>query len=446
MRPNSWIAKNFGRLKKFESYSENSGHLSPWNTWPTLHRGVTSDKHFISDFNQDLSKVDKEYPPLWKILTDNNISVGMCGSIHSYPVPEKKENYSFYVPDVFSSTPECIPESIELFQDINLKLSRNSARNVDSSIPIKDGLRLLSKVNTIGLTPSTLMAIGGQLVQERLKPERTTRRRTYQSVLSFDVFFKLLKKEKPDFVTYFTNHVASSQHRYWAALFPDEYEDLKYDQKWINTYDNEILFTMGESDKMLRKLAKFVDKNPEYKLMITSSMGQNAVECEPLETQLYITDHDKFIKMLGVNADEYEKLPAMLPQSNYQINTGKADIFNSNMKNLKINGSELSYRETGNGRFSIDTGHENLKTVEILLNGNIIDFDLSGLENVEIEDKSNCTAYHIPEGHLFIYHPSFKESKQNETQVPTCEIMPTILSNFGVKVPDYGASAIDTIL
>ncbi len=436
-----------GKMKKFESYSENLGHLSPWGTWPTLHRGVTNDKHFISDFNQDMTDVDKEYPPIWKILAKNNVSVGMCGSIHSYPIPEEnKGNYSFYVPDVFSSTPECIPERIELFQDINLKLSRKSARNVDNSIPVKDGLRLLSKINTIGLKPNTLMAIGSQLIQERIKPERTTRRRTYQSVLSFDVFFKLLKKERPDFVTYFTNHVASSQHRYWAALFPKEYEDLKFDQEWINTYSNEILFTMGETDKMLRKLGNFVDKNPEFKIMITSSMGQHAVESEPLETQLYITNHDKFMKMMGVEASEYEKLPAMLPQSNYQIKGGKSEVFKTNIDDFRLNGSSISYRDMGNGRFSVDFGMQNLKEVKIAIKDKVFSIEDSGLENVEIEDKSNATAYHIPEGHLFIYHPSFTDSEQVNTQVPTCEIVPTILNNFGIKPSEYMVKVDNNIL
>lgn len=446
MRPNSWIATNYAQLQKHQSYSENPGHLSPWNTWPTLHRGVTSDKHYISDFNQDMSRVDQEFPPIWKVLAENNVTVGMFGSLHSYPIPEKRENYSFYVPDVFASGCECIPEKVELFQDINLKLSRKSARNVDNSIPYGDALKLLGKINSIGLKPNTLMAVGGHLIKERIKPERTVRRRTYQSVLSFDVFFKLLKKNKPDFVTYFTNHVASSQHRYWAAVFPNEYEELKFDQEWISTYNNEILFTMDESDKMLRKLASFVDKNPEYKLILSSSMGQNAVESEPLETQLYITDHAKFFQNFGVGSDDFEVLPSMLPQFNYSVSAQKAADFKRKIESFTINGSSLEFRDLGSNRFSLDFGHQNLKTIELQIEGNPVVFDQSGLQNVEIEDKSNATAYHIPEGHLFIYHPSFKVSDLSENLIPTCEIFPTLLQNFGLKVPDYAASASKNLL
>ena len=54
-----------------------------------------------------------------------------------------------------------------------------------------------------------------------------------------------------------------------------------------------------------------------------------------------------------------------------------------------------------------------------------------------IEDKSSATAYHIPEGHCFIYHPSYKTSEMSLHQVSTRELMPTILQNFAVDVPSY---------
>jgi predicted AlkP superfamily phosphohydrolase/phosphomutase len=444
MRPQSWMAQNMDRMKKFETYCENGGHISPWNTWPTLHRGVTNQAHFISDFNQDLSEVDKAYPAVWNILAQNKIKTGVFGSLHSYPPPESQGNFSFYVPDVFATGSECFPKNVELFQDINLRLSRKSARNVDSTIPYKDMFRLFGKIGSLGFKASTMKDVASHLVQERTTRWKTVRRRTYQTVLSFDVFYKLLKKEKPDFTTFFTNHVASSQHRYWAAVFPNEYEDLKYDQEWISTYENEILFTMGKADDMLRKLAQFVDKNPEYKLMVTSSMGQEAVESEPIETQLYVTNHDAFFQQFGIAPNEYEFLPSMLPQFNYFVKD--AEGFKKQLDTFKVNDKQVHYRDLGEGRFSIDLGQQNLKTTGVEINGEAVSLEDSGLENVVIKDKSSATAYHIPEGHCYVYHPSFQPSKVNEQQVSTREIMPTILENFGVPVPDYAEKPRLTIL
>ncbi|MFT5890065.1 MAG: hypothetical protein ACI9Y7_000153 [Dokdonia sp.] len=438
MRPNSWLATNYSRFKKYETVTENKGHLSPWNTWPTLHRGVPSDKHFVSDFNQNLTEVDKEFPPLWDVLSSNGIKTGVFGSLHSQAVPNKLENYDFYVPDVFAPNYECFPSDIELFQKINLNLSRKSGRNVDTSLPYGEILKGLLKIRTFGFKLDTLSSVTKQLVEERVNPWKNVRRRTYQTVLSFDVFYKLLHDKKPDFVTFFTNHVASSMHRYWAALFPDEYENLDYDSEWIKTYSNEILFTMDHTDRMLKRLSKFIDKNQDYKLVITSSMGQEAIECEPTETQIIISDTIKFMNMLGVHdANEYQVMPAMVPQFNFVIKENHMKRFEDNLKKMTINGEAVPYRKKDDNYFSIDLIFLNLKTIEISVGDTHVSLEDSGLQNITIDDKSSATAYHIPEGHLFSYHPKNTVSSFSEEQLPTCDILPILMNNYGIKRKDY---------
>jgi len=438
LRPNSWLAKHYNLLNKYETFTENQGHLSPWNTWPTLHRGVPSDKHFISEFNQDLTEIDQSFPPIWKILTDGGISTGVFGSLHSYPLPDKLDHYNFFVPDVFAPNHECFPKHVELFQKLNLKLSRKSARNVDKTIPFKDAIDILLKIRTLGFKPSTILSVGKQLKEERINSWKITRRRTYQTILSFDVFYKLLEKKKPGFVTFFTNHVASSMHRYWAALFPEEYQEMKYGDDWIDTYSNEILFAMDATDKMLNRLSLFIDKNKEYKLVITSSMGQEAVESEPVETKLYINDHNKFFKMLGIQESSgYKVLPAMLPQYNFTIAENHISIFKKNIKGLSVNGRQVTWRNRENNFYSIDLGYKNLKELKVSIDSSPIAFEETGLENMVIQDKSSSTAYHIPEGHLFSYHPSNKGSKKIESQLMTCDILPILMNNFNLKKSGY---------
>ncbi len=438
IRPKSWLARNFNALNKYETYSENKGHLSPWNTWPTVHRGVPSDKHFIADFNQDLSEVDDEFPPVWKILSEKGIKVGLFGSLHSYPLPENVEDYAFYVPDVFSPHYDTFPKNIEAFQKFNLTLSRMSPRNVDTSLPIKDTLRFVSNSGKLGVKLKTFKNLGQQLIEEKINSWKTVRRRTYQSVIAFDIFLKQLKVKKPDFVTFFTNHVASSMHRYWAASFPEEYENNKYDTEWIETYSNEICFAMDQTDQMLNRLGKFVDANPEYKLMITSSMGQEAVECEPWETQLYVKDLDKFFKYLGVtNSDDYEILPAMIPQLNFKVAGHLANDVKKKLDSFKVNGETVKYREQGKAFYSVDLGHHNLKESQIEIDKILHNIDEVGLTNMVIEDKSSSTAYHIPEGHMYIYHPSNQANPEYDSQIYSCDIASIILNNFGIQRKEY---------
>jgi hypothetical protein len=438
MRPESWLASNYSKFKKYETVTENKGHLSPWNTWPTLHRGVPSDKHFVSEFNQNLTEVDKEFPPLWDVLSSNGIKTGVFGSLHSQAVPKSTENYDFYVPDVFAPNHECFPDNIELFQKINLNLSRKSGRNVDTSLPYSEILNGLLKIRTFGFKLDTLSSVTKQLVEERISPWKSVRRRTYQTVLSFDVFYKLLNDKKPDFVTFFTNHVASSMHRYWAALFPNEYENLDYDSEWIKTYSNEILFSMDHTDRMLKRLSNFIDKNENYKLIITSSMGQEAIECEPTETQIVVANNEKFISMLGISdSNEYKVMPAMVPQFNFVIGKNSIQLFEDNLKKLKINGEAIPYRKKDDNYFSIDLIFLNLKTVHISVGDIHFSLEDSGLENLIIDDKSACTAYHIPEGHLFSYHPKNAPSNFMEEQLPTCDILPILMNNYGLKRKGY---------
>src|ERR1041384_8147474 len=90
-RPDSTLARLFPRAKKFETVTEDAGELSPWITWPSLHRGVPNSKHYIQNFGQPVDEVDREFPPIWKLLADKGISVGVFGSLHTYPPPKSFE-------------------------------------------------------------------------------------------------------------------------------------------------------------------------------------------------------------------------------------------------------------------------------------------------------------------------------------------------------------------
>lgn len=430
-RPHSWLAQSKNKRRSYETYMPNRGHLSPWNTWPSFHRGVSNEKHFLSDFNQDLTEVDKEFPPIWKKLADNGVSVGVFGSLHSYPLPEERRNVKFHVPDVFAPSGECIPDNVSIFQEINLALSRESARNVNGRVPVGEAAQLALKFRHLGFRFSTVTDVMGQILSERFDKWKTTRRRTYQTVIGFDVFYKLLQQQKPDFTTFFTNHVASSMHRYWAAAFPKDYSDFKFSDDWVKTYDDEILWTMDKADRMLSTLASFVDQHPEYILVCASSMGQHAVECEPTETQLYVKNHEKFMNCLGLDSSQFEILPAMVPQFNYRISEGALSGFRSTLELSLLNGEPLSFREADNGFVSIDLGQRNLSEVDLSVAGKHFGLAETGLENTVIEDMSSASAYHIPEGHMWVYHPSYEEARSSIGQINALDFFQSTLQNFG---------------
>ena len=439
--PASTLARLMPLLHQYESYSEDMSSLSPWKTWPTTHRGVIDEKHLLHDFGQDLTEVDKAYPPLWKILAQHGIKSGVFGSLHSYPMPESLENYTFYFPDTFAAGSECFPDTLSTFQAFNLEMARESARNVSRRVPWKSAMHVIAKSPALGLKVSTYGKVGKHLISEWPNDWKKTRRRTYQVVLAFDIFMKQLWSTKPAFVTFFTNHVASSMHRYWAACFPKDYDEFEFPDDWVHTYSKEIDFVMKKFDAMFKALVKFVDRNPEYVLWISSSMGQEATIAKPLETQLYIKDRDKFMSQLGVEKSDWEARPSMLPRYNCFVSEAKAKIFRDNLRSLLVDGAPVEWAEAEKCFFMLKLGHENLyeKSQSVWLDSREISFESMGLENTPIEDKSSATAYHVPSGVLLIYNPkaTTPQKEGSRPQVSTLELAPTILKNYAIPVPEY---------
>jgi len=318
-------------------------------------------------------------------------------------------------------------------------MARDNSRVVNSKIPGKEAAQFLMNLPDMGLKFKTATELAAQLVDERINKWKVVRRRTCQSQIGFDIFYKQLEQHKPDFVTFFTNHVASSQHRYWAAAFPDEYESLKLGREWVETYNGEIVHTMKKADEMIGRLVKFMEKNPEYSLWILSSMGQQAVEAKEIYTDLFVTNAKKFMDNFDLGPGYYELKPSMVPQFNVQIHVDKRKEFEEKIATFRINGQPIHSRQKAEGFYSLDIGLPNLdeSKIKIELMGEIIPLEHSGMENVKIQDRCGATAYHIPQGSFIIYAPLRGLNGNDIASVSTTDIAPTILRNYNIAVPEY---------
>jgi len=448
--PASTLARILPLSRQYTSIAADRGHLSPWTTWPTLHRGVNDEQHMIGSFGQDRTEADRRFPPVWRLLRDAGVSVGICGTLHTFPVPDDIDAFSFYLPDSFATEPAAHPAELAAFQEFNLTMVQASARNIDTAIPRAAALRFLRSTPKIGIRPHTFAALGRQLLEERRRPWLSNRRRTFQSVFAFDLFSKQLATTRPAFSSFFTNHVASAMHRYWAAGHENEYDELNLDDGWLDRYRHEVPWAMARADAMIGRLATFVDANPEYELWIASSMGQGPTHAEPLETQLYLQDLPTFMQQVGgLPADAWSQRPAMLPQLNVQVEAGHADAFAAALRSIRIAGDPLTFRRT-DGFFSLEWGQANLhdRPDAVLVNGQVRAPESLGLRTVEIEERSDTTAYHVPEGVLAVYDPQDARTRTMartrtrtrtscRPEVSVLEIAPTILRTLGVAPPQY---------
>jgi hypothetical protein len=436
--PGSALARAMSSAASFTTVTKD-GQLSPWTTWSSVHRGIADDQHGILDFGQELDEVDRKYAPLWALAAAAGRTVGNVGSLHTHPLPPYVDGCAFWIPDVFAPSHECKPAEAEGFQEINLKMSRASGRNVSRRIPVDLAAKFLLSAPRLGITARTAASVARQLAAELVTPRIKLRRRTFQSILAFDIFQRQLERTKPDFCTFFTNHVASAMHRYWAATFPEDYPESKYDDAWRAAYRDEIDWAMSAFDRMLERLVGFVDRNPGYSLWIASSMGQAAVDSQQIKRQVLLSEVDRFMAALGFRPGEWERRPAMEPRVIIKVPEARAAEFERLAQSIRVVGRHsIACVNLSQGVFRLHPGViQDAQEEYCELDGRRIPFAEIGFANVLIEDEAGQSAYHVPEGSLIVYSPGRSNATAARAKVSTLEIAPAILRSLDIQPPSY---------
>lgn len=440
--PKSNFAQFVARSDQYTTVDEERQptHLSPWVTWPTLHRGISKSQHNIYNLGQVLDEPDKNFPPIWEILSRAGINVGVFSSLHTGQLPPDLRRYQFYFPDPFSATTACHPRELETFQKFNLQMTRASARNINRGIDVGGAIRVVVAAHRLGLRLQTFFKVISQLLLEVVHPPLKVRRRTFQSIFSFDIFFKYLNSQRPQFATYFTNHVASSMHRFWRAKFPDDFsaDAAPLSAGWVTMFAKEIDWSMKQSDKWLGRLMDFAGRNPEYRIIVATSMGQAAVNYRIVQHELMLKEPLKFMGQFGFDPSEWQEVQAMKPQYNFRfLSESLAARFMKQCEDLRIKQRSVVCRREGT-MVSIDFGQADVQKESVTYIGKPVDFAAWGIGTVQSDEESSCTAYHIPEGMMLYYHPHSSQSRKNaRSRVSTLAIAPSILDFFAVPVPKY---------
>jgi len=242
---------------------------------------------------------------------------------------------------------------------------------------------------------------------------------------------------------FFTNHVASSMHRFWPATFPEDYSKPFWDETWASKWNGEIPFAMGEADLQIRDLMKFVESDQRYALVVVTSMGQAAVDdvASLVRTQLNFADLRAFMRLLGIPDDQWRRERAMVPI--YMVNVAPrfTDVFIDRLRQVYINGDSLSVILRGEGVFHIKLGQPNLdtKSIKVTYMGRPVTLLEAGMTNLDIQDEADSNAYHIPQGSLIYYNPSARSLRAARRSVSTLEFAPAVLRNFAVELPSHMA-------
>ncbi len=433
-RPQSFLAQNLQQFSQITTHTQDSGELHPWSTWPTMHRGVTNDLHNIRYINQDLSSA-KAYPPVWEILANKGYSIGLFGSLQSYPV-FKHQNVLFYVPDTFSPAPDAYPERLKPFQKFNLMMAgKNKA--IASQIQLSDLVESL-KVFRSGIGVKSLLEASRQLLAEKRDEKNKSFRPSIQAHFAFESFFKVLKKTQPDFVSFFTNHVAGLMHRYWRYSFPEDFDSPLEIDEFSKHHQESILKGMDIADEQIKQLYDFAPKNG-YDLVIASSMGQKAQDWGEYVPELYLKSCEKISEIFGLTG-KVKLNPAMQPDVAFEFSDQSAlEHFKTESQELKNEKGKpvlvMRYEPQGlTLNFTLGTHKVFTRSNKVLYRNKTLTLEDFGFSLIH---RDPGTGYHCPEG-MILWSGHKKPDREHRELMDSREYFLTLLNFFEVPAPDYG--------
>lgn len=396
------LGEFFSTAQNFTTFIESQEELSPWITWPTLHRGLTPEGHGVRFLGQDPGTF--RGTPIWEEFTRQGHSVAICGSLQSWPAVFPGAG-GFYLPDTFASDAKCYPRSLNAFQRLNLRMTSENGRTRDvSGPPFWETAAFCAQLPFTGIRARTLAGLASQLVRERVKPALAARRPIFQAILAWDIFLHHFDAAKPpQFASFFTNHVASAMHRYWSHLFPQDFGGPGTDRAHLKTME----FAISVLDDFLADALELQRRNPRILLAFASSMGQAAKVWEGFEGYSAIVRDPLRLAATVAGLREapaaWTRNLAMVPQSALCIPSEKErDRVVTAFTECRSSRSKPLFRcDVSGNRVSVSIStpppQELRDGVFLLGSGERVRWETAG---IEVRDVEPGTAYHIPEGVL----------------------------------------------
>jgi hypothetical protein len=443
LRPGSNLDRLMEKSKVLETMALDveQSVLYPSLTWASLNTGAPFASHKIHWYNDP--KPD-QFPLYWKTLAQQGRTVGTVGTLHSSPAEPfaaSNDNFKFIIPDCFAPDSYTKPSYFEPFQKLTLKAVSANSRTATMKAPFQEAAMTLVNSPRYGIRMRTMIEGASLVARIARKKVNRERIRNMQFPLTADVFMKLVQKHQPDLAILFTNHVAANMHRYWYGLFPDDYPQAVYDEKWVTKYRSEIMAAVDLLDTYMGQLMKMAEQTDRL-LVVVSSMGQHA--------NPKLTPEVRAARTHGFRLENVQKLADRLVTSRftYQIDQAMVPQYMlafANAAEARKYGDEVSQAIPGiqnmeticdvNGPIVTLSVTPAPNATEIIIHGKAYPCDELGFARFEIDDHhSGC---HCPEGSLIIYNS--KTARAQKPVVNYLEYAPALLKHFGIDRQAYMA-------
>lgn len=400
--------------------------LYPSQSWATLGMGAPYTEHGVFWYGDPKPET---HPFYWQAAADAGKSVGLFGVLHSSPRAEQAAgpNYAFVVPDLFGDDSTTVPAKLQPIQELNLRMTRQSARVASMRPALADIGGAASFVRN-GVKPSTWAEITMLAAQVGRGAWNKERLRVAQSLLAADVFERQVIETDPDLAVVFSNHVASFMHRYWAATFPEDWVDGSgYSAEWVEKNAGELPYAMQAFDRILEQLTELATSTGR-ELLVVSSMGQKADTSVDTNRgfQAVIRKPDQFLAAAGL-ASGHEVRGAMVPQLTIVARTASdADHIASSLDGFLGEGlDEKMVAHEGSDQVMTFTYKPAARDGEVFLGGRWVDPASVGMTVEVVADHRS--GRHCPRGVLL--------STQHELwpdEIDALDVAPIILQRLGV--------------
>ena len=407
-------------------------YMDPWTTWTTVYSGTPVSVHHSTFLQQPPETIHARR--LWDIVSDAGGTVGVYGSLNSWPPRPVR---GFMVPDTFAPSPETYPPELQAIQETNLRYTRGYNYGAFRDGGARAALAAGAQLVRLGLRPVTIARIVAQLVRERVSPRSAWRRVSLQPLVNFDVFRRQYRRHRPRFATFHTNHVAHYQHLYWRAMEPGAFPHPPMPGE-AETYSDAIAHGYRVADRLLKQAVDLLDRDTV--LVVASSMGQQPYVHPNLERGkrlMRIRSYEDFLEFLGLTgkvrlvqtmADQfvlYGTSPGTLEEASAILKSATVDradqplffVSGETGGSITVNLRALSVNDASRCRFVVDGAPRETAYTRLV---DIFDHAKSG--------------YHHPEGMVIFFGDAIRRGTLAEP-ISTLDLAPTILGLLGLPVP-----------
>jgi predicted AlkP superfamily phosphohydrolase/phosphomutase len=268
--------------------------ISP-RLWVSIHSGKTSKEHGIEFFGSATSMV--KVRRVWDILEERGRTVGVLGSFVTWPPYPVR---GFMIPTLFALGPETHPPEYSFYQELTLRERKKGKPGMfGAEARPRSMLWYGGQLLSHGVRLASLARAGMQLVAGRLRPRdadgRYWRRAAVHLDVTTDLLVHLIKRYRPDFVTYHIHLCDAFAHRYWKYYEPGAFGSV--DPAAVRRYGDVIPRGYVEADRTVGRLRK---ARPEANILLVSDHGTMAMESVRNSYRLSI---ETFLKLIAVPHD-----------------------------------------------------------------------------------------------------------------------------------------------